>query len=140
MNIGSSQDKNYNYGVFIKDIIEWLDEDIDKDFQIVNDPSIASLINRANRFQNYFRNVDEREMTVPPIFGFLLNDPEFLELMKNFYSNPNFLQFLSQNEEVQKIINKEPYAKYILENPDDMLQLLIPENIQLLSNIFSGNR
>ena len=60
--------------------------------------------------------------------------------MKNFYSNPNFLQFLSQNEEVQKIINKEPYAKYFLENPDDVLQLLTPENIKLLSNIFSGNK
>ena len=64
MNIGSSRDKNDNYGVFIKDIIECFDEDIDKDFQMVNDPSIASLINGANKFQNYFRNVDDIGMMV----------------------------------------------------------------------------
>ena len=52
-----------------------------------------------------------------------------MEFVKNFYSNPKLLQLLSENEETQKITNKEPSAKYILENPDAALQLLTPENI-----------
>ena len=107
---------------------------------MVNDPSIASLINGANKFQNYFRNVDDIGMMDPQTLGLFPNDPEYMEFMKNAYSNPKFLQLLSENEEAQKIINKEPFAKYILENPDDVLQLLTPENIQLSSNIFSGNK
>ena len=63
-----------------------------------------------------------------------------MEFVKNFYSNPKFLQLLSENEEVQKITNKEPYLKCLLENPNAALQLLTPENIKLLSNIFPGNK
>ena len=59
MNIGSSQDKNYTYGVFIKDIIDLVNEDLDQYFQMVNDPSIASLVTKVNKFNHYFRNVDD---------------------------------------------------------------------------------
>ena len=140
MNIGSSQDKKYNYGVFIKDIIERVNEDIDKLLQIYisNDPSIASFMTKANKFKNYFRNVDETGMVDPQTLGLLLRDPEYVEFVKNFYSNPKLLQLLSEDENFQKNINKDPYLKLALENPDAVLQFLTPENIKLFSNMLLG--
>ena len=140
MNIGSSQDKKYNYGVFIKDIIERVNEDIDKLLQIYisNDPSITSFMTKANKFKNYFRNVDETGMVDPQTLGLLLRDPEYVEFVKNFYSNPKLLQLLSEDENFQKNINKDPYLKLALENPDAVLQFLTPENIKLFSNMLLG--
>lgn len=59
MNIGYSKDKNYNYnyGVFIKHIIDRLTEDTEKELQIINlkDPSIYALIAESYKFQKYLK-------------------------------------------------------------------------------------
>ena len=77
-------------------------------------------------------------MVDPQTLGLLLRDPEYVEFVKNFYSNPKLLQLLSEDENFQKNINKDPYLKLALENPDAVLQFLTPENIKLFSNMLLG--
>ena len=74
----------------------------------------------------------------PQMMGQLLSNPMYMQMMQNMLQNPEMIQMALNSPQMQQFAQNNPQMQVLLNNPQLIQQMLSPQNLQTISNMFTG--
>ena len=70
--------------------------------------------------------------------GQILSNPMYMQMMQSMLQNPEMMQMVLNSPQMRQLAQNNPQMQALLNNPQLMQQMLSPQNLQMMSNLFSG--
>jgi len=117
------------------------DEDEDKDEQPKEDTKVNTF-NQNDYINNLINSSSVLSLSQENIakFGSLINNPNYINYVKNYYSNPIVREGLKNNQDFQNLLKINPAMKMVYEQPEMINKIFTQEMCNDMSNaLMNGN-
>lgn len=157
--IHKGANKTLNIGFFISPAIDELtEEEINKIVNFIKESKEEEESNEeepkdntnSNTFNqnNYINNLLNSSTSIMNLsqenitkFGILLNNPNYINYVKNYYSNPYVRENLKKDRNFQELLKINPPLKMMFDNPELIDKMFTQKMCNDMSSaIMSGNR
>jgi len=117
------------------------DEDEDKDEQPKEDTKVNTF-NQNDYINNLINSSSVLSLSQENIakFGSLINNPNYINYVKNYYSNPIVREGLKNNQDFQNLLKINPAMKMVYEQPEMINKIFTQEMCNDMYNaLMNGN-